>query len=120
MGRLPLKQKLSTLNHEFLTPRRLKTLTNLELRHLHNHYITRFFFPPNSVSAEGIQRRRQMLNEMRGAVDRYLSNQDGAALMKDMFCIVFALQSANPAAFLYGAKIHTSYHVFKPHQSSVG
>ena len=29
-----------------------------------------FFFPPNSVSAEGIQRRRQMLNEMRGAVDR--------------------------------------------------
>jgi hypothetical protein len=29
-----------------------------------------FFFPPNSVSADSIQRRRQMLNGMRGAVDR--------------------------------------------------
>jgi hypothetical protein len=29
-----------------------------------------FFFPPNSVSAEGIERRRQMLNGMRGAIDR--------------------------------------------------
>lgn len=29
-----------------------------------------FFFPPNSVSAEGIERRRQMLNGTRRAIDR--------------------------------------------------
>lgn len=55
--RLPLKQKILSSEHEFLTPRRLKRLTDLELRHLRKHYITRYSFPPNSP-----QTRRRLEN----------------------------------------------------------
>jgi len=46
--RLPLKQKITSSNHNFLTPRRLKQLTEVELRHSQKHNITRYSFPPNS------------------------------------------------------------------------
>jgi hypothetical protein len=68
-NRLPLKHKVATSDHDFLTPRRLKQLTDQELRHLRKHYITRYSFPPNSPTT---RERLQNIETMASVWDRCL------------------------------------------------
>ena len=64
VNHLPLRLKISSYDHDFLTPRRLKHLTDTELRHLRKHYITSYSFPPNSPDTRqrlnGIETRASM------------------------------------------------------------